>query len=723
MIVPFVLLLSACGGESADPAASAAPEAAASPESAPASTTAAGGFVYPETAKVDQVDDYHGTAVADPYRWLEEDVRESEVVAEWVEDQNEVTFAYLGAIPERNRIEERLTELWNYEKFGLPQKAGGQYFYSRNDGLQNQNVIYRQESLDSEPVLVVDPNEWSDDGTVALADIEYSPDGRYAAMAIQDGGSDWRTVKVLDLASGEELDDEVQWMKFSNMSWAADSSGFYGDEFQSLNHDHTVYFHAVGTDQAEDRLVFAAPDNPDWGFAPYVTDDGSYLVITVWKGTDDRYQVAYQRLDQPDSEPVMLIEGFENDYTFSGNIGSRFYFRTDLDAPRGRLVSIDVDDPDAGWTEVIPQREQVLESVSHVGGHFVARYLRDARSEIRIHDPAGALLREVDLPGIGSASGFGGKADDGETFYAFSSFNVPPTIMRYDVASGEGSLFKQAAVDFDPADFVVKQVFFSSRDGTRVPMFIAHRKGLELNGDNPTLLYGYGGFNISLTPAFSITRLAWMEMGGVYAVANLRGGGEYGKEWHKAGTKLNKQNVFDDFIAAGEFLVEERYTRPERLAVLGGSNGGLLVGAVVNQRPDLFGAAIPAVGVMDMLRFDQFTAGRFWVDDYGSSSNPEEFQALYAYSPYHNLKDGTDYPAVMVTTADTDDRVVPGHSFKYAARLQVAHAGEDPVLIRIQTRAGHGSGKPTDMIIEEYADMWAFLADNLDLELPEGYGN
>ncbi len=729
-ILTMFSLLSACGGESptdAEPPAAAVAPAPATPADAQAIR-----FDYPDTARVDQVDDYHGTTVADPYRWLEDDVRVSEDVADWVAAQNEVTFAYLKGIEERDTIEARLTELWNYEKFGIPGKAGGQYFFSRNDGLQNQNVIYRQASLDAEPVLVVDPNSWSEDGTVALADFEVSPDGRFAAMAIQDGGSDWRTVRILDIERGAELEDEVRWMKFSPITWAADASGFYyarypepnqGDEFQSLNHDHQVYFHAVGTAQADDQLVFAAPDHPDWGFAPVVTDDGAWLVITIWKGTDSRYQVAYLDLSDASAEPVMLIEGFDNDYTFVGNEGSRFFFRTDLDAPQGRIVAIDVSAPDSEWSEIVPERPQVLQGASLVGGRLVASYLRDARSEIRVHDLDGALVREVALPGIGSVNGFGGKADDPETFYSFSSFNAPPTIYHHDVVSGESTVFKQADVDFDPADYVVRQVFYDSKDGTRVPMFIAHKVGVELDGDNPTLLYGYGGFNISVRPAFSITRLAWMEMGGVYAVANLRGGGEYGNAWHKAGTKLNKQNVFDDFIAAAEYLVRERYTKPERLAVLGGSNGGLLVGAVVNQRPDLFGAAIPAVGVMDMLRFDQFTAGRFWVDDYGSSSNPEEFAALYAYSPYHNLVDGTDYPAVLVTTADTDDRVVPGHSFKYAARLQQAHSGNDPVLIRIQTRAGHGSGKPTAIQIEETADLWAFLADNLDMTLPEDYGD
>ncbi|MDX1572106.1 MAG: prolyl oligopeptidase family serine peptidase [Xanthomonadales bacterium] len=688
-------------------------------------------FEYPETNTVDQVDDFHGTEVADPYRWLEEDVRESEQVADWVEAQNEVTFAYLESIEERPVIRERLAELWDYEKYGTPYYKGGRIFYDRNDGLQNQDVLYMQESLDSEPQLVVDPNQWSEDGTVALASAVASPNGKYLAMAIQDGGSDWRTIKVLDIESGEELEDRVEWMKFSPISWAADSSGFYysrypepqeGEEFQSLNHDHEVFFHTVGTSQEEDRLVFETPDHPDWGFAPAVSDDGRYLVITIWKGTDDRYQVAYQDLQQADSEPVMLIEGFDYAYEFIDNVDTRFYFRTTNDAQKGRVVSIDITDPEAGWTEVIPEAESVLTDVGRIGDFLVGDYLKDARSEVIVFDLEGNQVRTVDLPGVGTAGGFYGDAGSSKTFYSYSSFNAPPTIYAYDVASGESTLFKQADVDFDPNDYEVKQTFYESKDGTQIPIFIAHKKGIERNGENPTLLYGYGGFNISLTPSFSITRLAWMEMGGVYAVANIRGGGEYGEEWHKAGTKLQKQNVFDDFIAAGEYLVAENYTNPDKLAVFGGSNGGLLVGAVVNQRPDLFGAAIPAVGVMDMLRFHQFTAGRFWVDDYGSAENPEEFKALYAYSPYHNVQEGAEYPAVMVTTADTDDRVVPGHSFKYAAMLQAKDTGPAPTLIRIETRAGHGAGTPTEKIIDDYADRWAFLVETLGMTLPEGYG-
>ncbi len=699
----------------------------------PATEVAEETIDYPETATVEHVDNYHGTEVEDPYRWLEEDVRESERVADWVESQNAVTFAYLGDIPEREQIAERMRELWNYERFGRPRKDGGRYYYSYNDGLQNQDVIYVQDSLDAEPSVLIDPNAWSDDGTVALASYFPSPDGRHVAYLIQDGGSDWRLARVIDVESGEATGDELEWLKFTSLSWAADGSGFYysrypetseEEKFQALNMNQAVYFHRLGTEQAEDTLVYTNPDNPEWGYSASVTDDGRHLVITVWKGTDDRYQIIHQDLTDPDAEPVMIIEGFDYDYTLVGSIGDDLYFRTNRDAPRNRLIAIDATNPapDA-WREIIAEAEDVLDGASLVGGRIIADYMQDAQTVVKIVDLDGKQVGTVDLPGIGTAVGFGGKFDDSETFFSYTSFDTPTTVNRLDVETGEVSVFRKPEVAFNPDDYVVKQVFYASKDGTRVPMFISHRKDLELDGKTPTMLYGYGGFNISMQPAFSVTRLAWMDMGGIYAVANLRGGGEYGKAWHKAGTKLNKQNVFDDFIAAGEYLVDEGYTTPSRLAIFGGSNGGLLVGAVTNQRPDLFGAAIPAVGVMDMLRFQEFTAGRFWVDDYGSSENPEEFAALYAYSPYHNIKPGDDYPAVLVTTADTDDRVVPGHSFKYAARLQQAQGGGAPVLIRIETRAGHGAGTPTEMIIDDYADRWAFLLKNLGMRLPEGYGS
>jgi prolyl oligopeptidase len=591
-------------------------------------------------------------------------------------------------------------------------------------------VIHVQATLNDEPRLLIDPNTWSADGTVALASYHPSPDGRHFAYLVQDAGSDWRTARVMSLDTETVLEDKVEWLKYTGLSWAGDSSGFYysrfpetvdEDKFQSLNKNHAVYFHRVGDPQEKDTLVYLRPEHADWLYGAQVTEDGAWLVITVATGTDDRYQIIVKDLKTEGSEPVMLIEGFDYDYTLAGSIGSELYFRSNKDAPRGRLIAIDLEDPE-NWREVIPQAEDVLSKASLIGNRVIAQYMQDAWSLVRIYDLTGALVGSVGLPGIGSASGFSGKVDDTETFFQYESFDTPPTINRLDVATGKMEVFKKSVMDFDSDDYTVEQVFYNSKDGQRVPMFIAHRNDVIADGNRPTLLYGYGGFNISETPTFGITKLAWMEMGGVYAVANLRGGGEYGEAWHQAGTKLQKQNVFDDFIAAAEYLIRENYTRPAKLAIFGGSNGGLLVAAVVNQKPELFGAAIPAVGVMDMLRFQQFTAGRFWVDDYGSSDDPEEFKVLLAYSPYHNIKPGTKYPAVLVTTADTDDRVVPGHSFKYAAAIQAAQAGDAPVLIRIETRAGHGAGVPTAKIIEDYADRWAFLVRNLGMTLPEGYG-
>lgn len=682
---------------------------------------------YPETKQVKHVDDYHGTKVADPYRWLEEDVRESDEVAAWVKAQNDVTFGFLEEIPQRKAIEKRLTELWDFEKFGSFFKEGGRYYYLHNTGLQNQYVLYTMDSLDDEPRILIDPNTWSDDGTVALSGMSFSEDGRYMAYGIQDGGSDWRTWRVMEIDGGRVLEDELKWLKFTDTTWTKDGKGFFysrydepeeGAEFQSLNLNQKVFYHRVGTSQADDVLVYRRPDNPDWGFQTEVTEDGRYLIITIWKGTDDKYRIVYKDLSEPYAMPVELITDFDNEYSFIGNDGPVLFFKTDLDAPKRRIIAIDTRHPDrAAWKEILPEADDVLTGVSLVGNQFIADYLKDARSQVKLFAMDGRYLSELELPGIGSAGGFGGKRTDTETFYSFSSFAVPPSIYRYDLITRKSTLLRRADVDFVPEDYVTDQVFYTSKDGTRVPMFLTYKKGMKRDGSIPTLLYGYGGFNIALTPRFSISRLAWMEMGGIYAQANLRGGGEYGEVWHKAGTKLQKQNVFDDFIAAAEWLIDEKYTSREKLAIQGGSNGGLLVGACMAQRPDLFGACLPAVGVMDMLRFHKFTAGRFWVDDYGSADDAEEFKALYAYSPYHNLKDGTAYPPTLITTADTDDRVVPGHSFKFAARLQAAHDGDAPVLIRIETRAGHGSGKPTSMIIEEIADQWAFLVKILGMEM------
>ena len=681
---------------------------------------------YPETAIVDQVDLYHGVEVRDPYRWLEDDIRESDDVAAWVAAQNEVTFSYLKGLDHRDAIEDRLRALWDYEKFTVPLKRGERYFFRRNDGLQNQYVLYVQDGLDGAPRVLLDPNGWSEDGATALADYEPSPDGKLVAYAVQDGGSDWRTVRVVDVETGEAVSDAIDWVKFSGISWAKDGSGFFysrypepeeGEEFQSLNLNQAVYFHRIGDDQAADRLVYSRPDQPEHGFAAGVSSDGGQLVVTVWKGTDDRYEVVLIDLTQEGAAPVDLISGFTHDYSYIATAGDRHFFRTNDGAANNRIVSTPaaLDAAGSEWTEVAPERDSVLTSVTLAGGRLFAEYLEDVKSVVRVFALDGAAMGTVDLPGVGSASAFSGEPDDTETFYSFSSFNVPGTIFRLDIESGEQSVFKQADAPFVSEDFVVEQVFYESKDGTRVPMFISRHKDTDLSGGAPTLLYAYGGFNISVTPGYSTTRLAWMEMGGVFALANIRGGGEYGKAWHDGGRLLNKQNGFDDFIAAGEYLIAEGITTSDQLALQGGSNGGLLVGAVVNQRPDLFAAGLPAVGVMDMLRFNQFTAGRFWVDDYGDPANEADFENLYAYSPYHNVRDGEDYPAVLVTTADTDDRVVPGHSFKYAAALQAADIGAEPHLIRIETRAGHGAGKPTDKIIEEYADMWAFLAEHTGL--------
>jgi len=682
---------------------------------------------YPETERVDHVDVYHGVKVADPYRWLEDDVRESKDVAKWVEDQNAVTFGYLNEIPERPYINKLLTKLWNYEKFNSPFKAGGRYYYYYNSGLQNQYVLYVQDSLDSEPRVLMDPNTWSEDGTVALSGTAFSSDGRYVAYGVQEAGSDWRKWKIREIDSGRVLDDELEWIKFNSPVWSKDGNGFFyarypepseDAEFQALNLNMKVYYHRVGSPQSRDVLVYEYPSEPEWGYGCDVSEDGRYLVMTVWKGTDDKYRIVYRDLQEPYGLPVELISTFDNEYTFVGNDGPVFFFKTDLEAPLRRLIAIDTRKPEKeNWKEIIPQTKETLRGVGLVGNTFVASYLKDAKTQVNIHSMRGEFIREVEFPDIGSASGFGGKRNDTETFYTFNSFAIPPSIYRYDIITGKSEPFRKANVKFNPDDYETKQVFYESKDGTKIPMFIVHRKGIKLDGTNPTLLYGYGGFNIPLPPRFSITRLGWMELGGVYAVANLRGGGEYGATWHKAGTKLQKQNVFDDFIAASEWLIDEGYTSKKKLAIQGGSNGGLLVGACLTQRPDLFGACLPAVGVMDMLRFHKFTAGRFWVDDYGSADDPEEFKALRAYSPYHNIKDGVSYPPTLVTTADTDDRVVPGHSFKFAAQLQASQAGSSPVMIRIETKAGHGAGKPTAKIIEEYTDEWSFLVKNLGMKI------
>jgi len=680
---------------------------------------------YPKTKKVEQVDDYHGIKVVDPYRWLE-DANSQETKA-WIEEQNKITRAYLDSIPQRDKIRKRLTELWNYEKYSAPFKRGDKYFYLKNDGLQNQSVLYVADSLQNEGRILLDPNKLSPDGTISLTGFAVSEDGKLLAYGLSSGGSDWQEWRVRNVDTGEDLSDVIKWVKFSGVSWTKDGKGFFysrypePDEKTKLagqNFHHKLYYHKVGTSQSEDKLIYERPDHKEWGFGGEVTEDGMYLIINVWKDTDPRNLIFYKDLTKQDSRVVELISEFENDYRFLGNDGKIFYFLTDYQAPRKRIIAINIENPDRkNWREVIPQVDETIADANLVGNYIIVSYLKDAYTQTKLYDLSGKFIREVKYPTIGTASGFYGRRNDTETFYTFTSFAVPPTIYRYNLATGFSEVFRQPSVKFNPEEIEVKQVFYRSKDGTRVPMFIVHKKGIRLDGNNPTLLYGYGGFNISLTPSFSVSRIVWLEMGGVFAMPNLRGGGEYGEEWHRAGTKLKKQNVFDDFIAAAEWLINNKYTSPKKLAISGGSNGGLLVGAVLNQRPELFGAALPAVGVMDMLRFHKFTIGWAWTSEYGSPDNPDEFKTIYAYSPLHNIKKDTKYPAVLITTADHDDRVVPAHSFKYAATLQEAQAGTAPILIRIETRAGHGAGKPTSKQIDEQADIYAFLIKNLEIKV------
>ncbi|WP_210423302.1 prolyl oligopeptidase family serine peptidase [Sphingopyxis microcysteis] len=694
------------------PAALHAAEAAAASATVPALT-------YPDTARGDTVDPQFGVDVADPYRWLEDDVRVNPKVADWVAAQNKVTDAYLATLPGRDAFKKRMTELYNYERFGLPTKAGGRYFYTRNDGLQPQSVLYVREGLRGEGRVLIDPNLWAKDGATALAEWNPSEDGKYLLYSVQDGGTDWRIVRVKDVATGQDLSDEVRWVKFSALDWAKDGSGFYysrfpepkeGEAFQSLNENHAVYFHKLGTPQSADVLIHATPAKPKLNNSAIVTDDGKYLLVFGSEGTDARLGLTlYPVGTKGAGKPITLVDDFANNWEYVTNEGPLFTFVTNKGAPRERLVSMDIRRP-GKLTELVAESENTLVGASRVGDRIILSYLGDAKSQAEMIALDGKRIAAIKLADIGSASGFGGKSSDPETFYSFSSYARPTTIYRLDTATGKSEIFAEPKLTFKPDDFTVEQRFYKSKDGTEVPMFVVMKKGLDRSKGSPTLLYGYGGFNVSMTPGFSPTRLAWVDKGGVLAIANLRGGGEYGKAWHDAGRLANKQNVFDDFIAAGEYLIAEGIAGKGQVAIEGGSNGGLLVGTVTNQRPDLFAAALPAVGVMDMLRFDRFTAGRYWVDDYGYPSKEADFRNLLSYSPYHNIKAGAAYPAVLVTTADTDDRVVPGHSFKYTAQLQHAKAGDKPHLIRVETRAGHGSGKPTDKIIAEAADKYAFAA-------------
>jgi prolyl oligopeptidase len=684
-----------------------------------------GTIQYPNTPREEIVEEFHGVKVSDPYRWLEDD--HSPETEAWVTAQNQLTFSFLKQIPAREKIRQRMTELWNFEKFGIPFKKGGRYFFTRNDGLQNQSPLYWLENLADEPRLLIDPNQLSADGTVALVNAAINRDGTRLAYSISGAGSDWQEIHLRPVGGpGSDLPDMIRWVKFSGISWTADGKGFYycrydepapGSDYKSQNYFHKLYYHRLGESQEGDRLVYERPDQKEWLFYGEVSNDGRYLVITVSVGTQQANAIFYQDLAASGSEVTPLLTGFDAEYIFLGNDGPRFYFRTDKGAPLGRVVSVDIQQPGEDALQgLVPEAGDTLQFASIVGDQMFLAYLHDAHSQVKVYSLNGALHGEVGLPGIGSAVGFTGSREDRETFYLFTSFTDPGSIYHYDLESGKSTLFRQPRTSFSPQDYVTEQVFYNSKDGTRVPMFLVHKPGLRRDGNNPTILYGYGGFNIPVTPAFSVLYLVWMEMGGLVAVANLRGGSEYGKAWHEAGMKLNKQNVFDDFIAAAEWLIANRYTRRPKLAILGRSNGGLLVGACLTQRPDLYGACIPVVGVLDMLRFHKWTIGWAWVSDYGSVEEPDEFRALLAYSPYHNIRPGMKYPPTLVTTGDHDDRVFPAHSFKFAAALQAAQSGEDPVLIRIDVRAGHGLGKPTAKLIEEASDQLAFLVKFLDVQ-------
>ena len=688
-------------------------------------------IAYPETKKLDLVEDHFGMKVADPYRWLEDDVRVNKDVAAWVAAQNKVSDAYMDTLPGRDALKAKMQKLYDYERFGIPRKAGKSYFFTKNDGLQNQSVLYVRDGLKGSDRVLIDPNGWAKDGATALSDWDPSENGELLAYSIQDGGTDWRIIKVKDVATGEELDDEIKWAKFTGISWIGNEGFLYsrfaepqeGAAFQSLNYNQTIYYHKVGTPQSEDVAVYSTPDQPEYGHGAQVTQDGKWVVITTSKGTDEKYELHVIPLDGSGKAPTewrarTLIKGLEHEWNLVDGIGNTLWFVTNKDAPKLKVVSVDISVPTPVFTDIIPQREETLSNAQIVGDKLVLSYLQDAKSIAVMTDLKGKPARNIKLNSIGTASGFYGKPGDPETFYSFSSYNQPGAIYRFDTKSGKSTPFAQPKLTFDPANILVEQVFYPSKDGTKIPMFIVRRKDVDLTkGGAPTLLYGYGGFNISLTPGFDPKSMAWIQSGGVYAVANLRGGGEYGKPWHDAGRLMNKQNVFDDFAAAGEYLIANGISAKGKLAIEGRSNGGLLVGASLNQRPDLFAAGHAAVGVMDMVRFDRFTAGRYWVDDYGKPSVEADFKKQMTYSPYHNVKSGVDYPAIIVSTADTDDRVVPGHSFKYTAALQAADIGNKPHIIRVETRAGHGAGKPTDKIIDEYADIYAFLAKWTGLNL------
>ncbi|HVF38529.1 MAG TPA: prolyl oligopeptidase family serine peptidase [Gemmatimonadaceae bacterium] len=724
--------------------------------------TSPNGIRYPATTRGTQVDDYHGTRVSDPYRWLED--TDSRETAAWVAAQNQVTFSYLASIPERAAILNRLTQVWNYPKYSSPWRAEGRLFFYENSGLQNQSILYVRDGNRPARALI-DPNSLSADGTIALTNSEESPNGEHMAYGVSTSGSDWQEFRVRHVDSGRDLQDTLKWVKFSGIAWTKDNKGFFYSRYDEpkgqakmtdMNRNQKIYYHRLNTRQSADQLVYDRPDQPNWLFDTTVSHDGTFAILTVYEGTDPRTRLFYIFLDNPkkpkiNAPIVRLVDRFDAEYQFIGNVGDNFLIRTNLGAPKGRIVSVDINFPQQNrWMTIVPEGKDALEGSKIIGKQLVLSYLQDAQSSVRFYgmpDPFDArrgrgvqgdsrsgrtpfpivpdrgglsapgypYIGDLKLPSIGTVTGITGKEGNDEMFYTFVSYLTAKSVYRYDLKRRVSEPYKVPRLAVDATQFETRQVFYNSKDGTRVPMFITHRKGLRFDGNNPTMLYGYGGFNISETPAFSPANLVWIEMGGVLAVPNIRGGGEYGREWHQAGILGKKQNVFDDFIAAAEYLIKEKVTSPSKLAISGGSNGGLLVGAVLNQRPELFGAAVPSVGVMDMLRFHKFTIGWAWTSDYGSADDPKQFQFLRAYSPLHNIKSATRYPATLVLTADHDDRVVPGHSFKYAAALQAAQAGQAPILIRITTKAGHGAGKPTTKQIEESADKFAFLVRNLGM--------
>ncbi|MCB0459384.1 MAG: S9 family peptidase [Flavobacteriaceae bacterium] len=678
-------------------------------------------MTYPETKKVDTITTYFGTEVKDPYRWLEDDM--SDETAEWVKAQNKVTFGYLDKIPYREELKKRLEKLWNYEKFSAPFKEGDYTYFYKNDGLQNQSVVYRQKD-DEAPEVFLDPNKFSEDGTTSLAGLSFSKNGNIAAYSISEGGSDWRKIIVIDAVSKQVMEDTLIDIKFSGVSWKGNEGFFYssydkpdGSELSAKTDQHKLYYHKLGTSQKNDELIFGGtPEQKRRYIFGGVTEDDRYLIISgaVSTSGNDLY---IKDLSNPNSKLTTVIDNFDSDTNVLDNVGSKLYLLTNLNAPNQKVVTVDASNPaPENWKDFIPETENVL-SPNTGAGYIFAEYMVDAVSKVLQYDMDGNQIREIKLPGVGSAGGFGGKKEDKELYFSFTNYIYPSTIYKYQPATGDYEVYKKPEIGFDSEGYESKQVFYTSKDGTKIPMIITHKKGIELNGKNPTILYGYGGFNISLTPSFSIANAVWMEQGGIYAVPNLRGGGEYGKAWHKAGTQLQKQNVFDDFIAAAEYLIENKYTSKDYLAIRGGSNGGLLVGATMTQRPDLMKVALPAVGVLDMLRYHTFTAGAGWAYDYGTSEqNQEMFEYLKGYSPVHNVKEGVEYPATLVTTGDHDDRVVPAHSFKFAAELQAKQQGSNPTLIRIETNAGHGAGKPTSKIIEEYADVFGFTLYNMGVK-------